>query len=93
MYFITEYCEELKEVINRIIPLVDEIGEVRFQEYMRVYLYIKRFLGLNEDIECFFYRFSDYINTRKEINGYKRISLFGFKRFILNNSINKYNHN
>jgi hypothetical protein len=66
------------EIMDKIIPIADEMGEKRLEEYMKVYL------KLNKDKNYFFKEFAEYIESRKEDkNGYKRISISSFKSYIL----------
>jgi hypothetical protein len=66
------------ESIDKITSLVDEMGEERFKQYMKVYL------ELGKDKYCFFEKFAEYINQCKEdISGNKIMSIMSFKNFLL----------
>lgn len=66
------------ESIDKINPLVEEMGDKRFQQYMKTYL------ELGKDKYYFFEEFAKYIDTCKENkNGYKTISIMSFKNFLL----------
>ena len=65
------------EGIKKIIPLVYEMGEERFKQYMKSYL------ELGKDSHYFFEKFAEYIDQYKEDkNGYKRMSIMSFKNFL-----------
>ena len=67
------------ESIDTIKPLIDEIGEERFKQYMKAYL------ELAKDKHYFFEKFTSYIDQCKvNKNGYKIMSIMSFKNYILN---------
>ncbi|MCB2360168.1 hypothetical protein [Clostridium estertheticum] len=64
------------ESIDRIRPLIDEMGEERFKQYMKAYL------ELGKDKQHFFEKFAAYIYQCKEnVKGYKIMSIMSFKIF------------
>lgn len=66
------------ENIDRIMPLVEEMGDGRFKQYMKAYL------ELGKDSHYFFDKFAAYIDQcKKNKNDYKIMSVMTFKNFLL----------
>lgn len=77
----------IEDYIDKIIPIVDEMGEERFKQYMKVYL------EYGYDSKHFFEKFAMYIDElNKDSKLYKKISLNGFmvylQGFIMDDYIN-----
>ena len=64
--------------MEKIVTLVDEMGEKRLIQYMKVYL------QCGYDKKYFFQKLGEYIDSNK------RISINGFKMFIFNKSLDNY---
>lgn len=64
--------------MKKIITLVDEMGEERLIQYMKVYL------QCGYDKKYFFQKFGEYIDSNK------KLSIHGFKIFILDRSLDNY---